>query len=549
MNALSGDKSISFVEKHPFLTVFAAFLFCVVLAKGDSALMNPADLGILMGGLALVLMSVSGMDAVRTAVMTVLTGGVFGLASLLVEDYDTVLTFGGAAIIIAVAVYLKTAGKLDHGRLILLILIFGFWLQLCYSQYTACTLRQNDVGFFGTEVFDPHHAGYISYIRYYGWIPYADVRTMDQWYHPPFHHLICAYFLRLYGMVFPKYAENWEILQMVTLIWSFLSVVFIRRIIKLFDISDRADTLLTLLLATFPIFIINAGELNNDILSVMLFVMSVYFIFRWFREGYAIRYLVGSAVTIGLGMMTKLSCWMAAVPVGTVLLASLIRTKGKDIKMWCQYGLFGIVSLPLGLWFPIRNYLGWGVPPSYIPVPLYDESLEGYSVWLRLFDVIDNRGYYNIPYFALWSAVFDDDDYRSHVFFGVVSFIVFAVFAILVIIALCGVIYMVVRMIRKKEFSVEITALVLMLIVELVSYTVFCFKFPYICTMNFRYIIPVTVTFALGLGMMYDRLITDGKYKPAIRGIEICSLIFAFTSAVFYLSLWGYDNWLALQNM
>ena len=217
--------------------------------------------------------------------------------------------------------------------------------------------------------------------------------------------------------------------------------------------------------------------------------------------------------------------------------------------MWCQYGLFGIVSLPLGLWFPIRNYLGWGVPPSYIPVPLYDESLEGYSVWLRLFDVIDNRGYYNIPYFALWSAVFDDDDYRSHVFFGVVSFIVFAVFAILVIIALCGVIYMVVRMIRKKEFSVEITALVLMLIVELVSYTVFCFKFPYICTMNFRYIIPVTVTFALGLGMMYDRLITDGKYKPAIRGIEICSLIFAFTSAVFYLSLWGYDNWLALQNM
>lgn len=549
MSALSSDKSISIIEKHPFLTVISAFILCVILAKGDTALMNPFETGLLMGALTLVLMSVIGMDVVKTIAAVVLTGGIFGLSSLLADDYDIVLTFGGAAIIIASAVYLKASKKLDHNKIITIILIFGFWLQFCYSQYTACTLRQNDVGFFGTEVFDPHHAGYISYIRYYGWIPYADVRTMDQWYHPPFHHLICAYFLRFYGMIFPKYSENWEILQMITLIWSFLSVIFIRRIIKLFDISDKADTLITLLLATFPIFIINAGELNNDILSVMLFVMSIYFIFRWYREDYRLKFLVGSAFAIGLGMMTKLSCWMAAVPVGAILLASLVKTKGKDIKMWGQYGLFGIISLPLGLWFPVRNYLGWGVPPSYIPVPLYDESLEGYSVWLRLFDVIDNSGYYNIPYFALWSAVFDDDDYRVSMFFGILSFIVFAVFSLLVIIAFCGIIYMVIKMVKEKDFDVMKVALILLVVVELISYTIFCFKFPFICTMNFRYIIPVTITYVLGFAMLYDKVLSDEKFKLAVRGIEICSLIFAFTSSVFYLSLWEYDNWLALYNM
>ena len=179
------------------------------------------------------------------------------------------------------------------------------------------------------------------------------------------------------------------------------------------------------------------------------------------------------------------------------------------------------------------------MPPTYIPVPIYDETLEKYSVWLRLFDVFKNTDNYNIPYYALWSALFDDDDYRRNMFFGMLSFIVSVIFAAIVIVAFIGIVYMLIGSIKDRKIEWEKVALVLLLIVETVSYTVFCFKYPYYCTMNFRYIIPVTLTFALGLSSLYE-----GGNKYVKLGIDVCTVLFAATAAVFYLSLWWYDIWL-----
>ena len=547
MKGLADKDNSKFYIRHPGLFLFAVFIICVLFAKGDSSLMTPFDTGVVMASLAASLAYFTGFKWYMILIIGAVSGVTCGAADIFTGSSDPILTAGGAILITAAAIYAGVKKRGDHDLAAVLMLTAGFWLQFCYAQYTPCWLRQNDVGFFYKEVFDPHHAGYICYIRYYGWIPYADVREMDQWYHPPLHHLICAYFLRFYSLVFPKYEENYDILQMLTLMYSFLSVVYTRKVIRFFDLSERTDRLLTLLIAVFPIFIINAGELNNDILSILLFIMSVYFIFRWYTEDYSIGYLIGSAFAIGLGMMAKLSVWMAAVPVGTILLVSLIRSKGKDLRLWGQYGLFALISFPLGLWFPVRNYIGWGVPPSYIPVPFYTESLERYSVWQRLFDVFDNSGYYNIPYFALWSAVFDDDDYRANMFYGLLSFAVFAVFALIVILAFAGIIYMTVKAVKSRKAEWKMISLILLLIAELVSYTVFCFKFPYLCTMNFRYIVPVTLPAALGLGVLYDRATEEDKLKLLRRGIDILAVFFAVASAVFYLTLWWYDIWLEAQ--
>ena len=540
-NQLSLSKQSPLI-KYPVAVIAAMFLVCVIFAKGDITLMTPVDMGVVMGFLGLVLFWALESKAWQMAVAFAASGLVFGLLSLALGNYIT-LTIGGGLLIVGIGVYLKIRGKLDHRLLIFLILAMGFWLQFSYAQYTPCWLRQNDVGFFGKEVFDPHHAGYISYIRYYGWIPHADVREMDQWYHPPLHHLICAYFLRLYGTVFPSLDENYDVLQMITLFYSFLSVVFIRKIVLMFDLSEKADTAVTAMVAFFPIFIVNAGELNNDILSVLFFVLSIYFIMRWYREGRGWANLVLSALTIGLGMMTKLSVWLAAVPVGIILLAVLVETRGKCLRLWGQYVVFALVSFPIGLWFPVRNYLGWGVPPSYIPVPIYTESLEKYSVFQRIFDVIGNEGYCNIPYFAVWSSLFDDDDYREHAFYGLLSFAVNYVFVIIVVIAVAGIVYWVVKTVKNKGNKWEMAALVMLVIAELTSYTIFCFKFPYICTMNFRYIIPITITFLIGLGAIYDKIRAYDKSKLPLTLVNICIVLFTVMTGVFYLSLWGYDLW------
>ncbi|SCW71060.1 Dolichyl-phosphate-mannose-protein mannosyltransferase [Ruminococcaceae bacterium YRB3002] len=532
-----------FYEKHPVLFVLGVMVFLIFVAKGETMLMKPLDLAVVMALLAGVLAMFTDMSPKSVAAVTLAVGFVCGASGMFISNYNPMLTIGGGALIAGAAVYAAVTRKADHRMIITLIMTAGFWLMFCYAQYTDVTLRQNDVGHFVEGIFDPHHAGYISYIRHFGWIPHADVREMDQWYHPPLHHLICAYFMRGYGLIRPSLTDNYEVLQLLTTLYSFLAMFFTYKIIDMFDLEDRTKELMALFLAAFPIFIINAGELNNDILSVMFFVLSIYFIFRWFHEDLKMIYLVGSAIAIGLGMMTKLSVWMAAIPVGTVLLVPLIRTKGKSLKLWGQYGIFALISFPLGLWFPLRNLIGWGVPPTYIPVPFYDESLEKYSVWLRLFDVFDNSGYYNIPYFAVWSAVFDDDDYRGHMFYGLLSFAVFVLFAILVILAFAGIVYMTRRMFSKRRFLVEVIALDLMVVTELISYTIFCFRFPYICTMNFRYIVPVTITFVLGAGYLYERLKSSGKSKLPAAIVRVLFVGFAALSAVFYLSLWGYDLW------
>ncbi len=533
---------------YPVILTAAACLFLAVFAKGRSGLMTAFDLAAVFAGLCGVL-AWAATKRILPVIIGAAAGGVIGgAAGFSAVNYDLILTAGGSVLIMICAVYLRASGKLDRESQVFLIFMAGFWIGFCYSQYTDTWLRQNDVGDFMPDKFDPHHAGYIDYIRHYGWIPNADVREMDQWYHPPLHHLICAYFMRGYGLVFPSLTRNYEVLQMLTLGYSFLSSVFMFRIVRMFDISEKAETTAALFLAFFPIFIINAGELNNDILSVMLFVMSIYFIFRWFREGYRLRYIVGSAFAVGLGMMTKLSVWLAAVPVGIILLAALIRTRGKEIRIWGHYILFALISFPLGLWFPVRNLIGWGVPPTYIPVPLYDKSLEEYSVFQRLFDFIDNSGYYNIPYYAAWSAVFDDDDYRVHAFWGLLSFAVFALFAVLAAVAAAGIIYMMIRALRTKKYVWETSALVMLVAAELISYTVFCFKFPYPCTMNFRYIIPVTITFVLGFVTLNDRIGESANFRTISGLLRGAVVIFAVLSAVFYLTLWAYDLWYA-QNI
>ena len=549
MSKTKDDTNGSFMVKHPVLFMAGVLLYCILFARGDSSLMGPVDMFFVTGGFGAFCLYVAKAKIPACAISGVAIGMISALSCLLGADNNLILSAGGTVIIAGSLIYLRIKGSFDHDQLIHLILAMGFWLMFCYSQYTPCWLRQNDVGFFGETVFDPHHAGYISYIRYYGWIPAADVREMDQWYHPPFHHLICAYFLRLYGMVFPKYAQNYDVLQMFTTVYSMLTVVFMRRIVKMFGLTDRTDLTMTLMMAVFPFFVFNAGELNNDILSILLFVMSVYFIFRWYREGRKMVHVVLSALTIGLGMMTKLSVWMAAVPVGIILLAVLIEKKGKDLKLWGQYGIFALISFPLGLWFPIRNYLGWGVPPTYIPVPFYDSSLEKYSVWQRLFDVFDNSGYCNIPYFAVWSAVFDDDDYRVHMFFGTLSFIIFTIVAFLAIAAFIGVIYLIIRTVRKREYTWEIISLTALLAVELISFTIFCFKFPFICTMNFRYIVPVLIPLFLGAGVLRDRIGRDDRIRILGTITDISVVAVSVMSYVFYISLWYYDMWLELQNL
>lgn len=53
-----------------------------------------------------------------------------------------------------------------------------------------------------------------------------------------------------------------------------------------------------------------------------------------------------------------------------------------------QFAIFGVVCVPLGLWWQVYNFILYQMPLSYVPMlSLKDAQYIGdYSIWERLFD-------------------------------------------------------------------------------------------------------------------------------------------------------------------
>ena len=66
-------------------------------------------------------------------------------------------------------------------------------------------------------------------------------------------------------------------------------------------------------------------------------------------------------------MMTKLSAAMVAIPVAAVFLVVLARQlRQRNWRILGQLGGFAVICFPLGLWYPVRNLVRFGVPLTYV---------------------------------------------------------------------------------------------------------------------------------------------------------------------------------------
>jgi predicted Na+-dependent transporter len=59
------------------------------------------------------------------------------------------------------------------------------------------------------------------------------------------------------------------------------------------------------------------------------------------------------------------------------------------------------------------------------------------------------------------------------------------------------------------------------------SYYLFCFQFPFTCTMNIRYCVPLIPMFAMGLGLLLQHCHGDSKKEKLLR-YSSCALVAAF---------------------
>ena len=475
----------------------------------------------------------------------VLPVGTFALCLLLALVMDqnagidyTFLTIIGGFLLIALIVSWKISGRMiTEKEILLLLFLAGFLLRLHYLLYTPVNMsesvRQHDVSVFGE---DSHYQS--DYIAWFYEHPFTlpEDPTYGQFYHPPLHFWLAAMWMRFLtgiGATYEKAASN---IQFLTLFYSSCCMIVTQRLLSSLQIRKGGKITAFAIVAFHPCFIYMAGSINNDILSILLILLSLYTTVRWVQDP-TWKKILPIALSIGLAMSAKLTAALAAFPIALVFLLCLIREKGKRLQILGQFAAFGCVSFPLGLWFALRKKLLYGVPLAYA------ESLDVNSYQYigfrtlkeRFFDlslqpfrnIYLNRGEYGYyeynPIIGLLKTsltgewVLAEDG-------TIITLLVRVLFAVNVILILLSIVSMVCCMIdilrrligylsQKHGFGVmegaDVLSEVLLVsyqIISFVYYLYFCISYPHTCSMDIRYIAPSIVAGAVLIGDMLGRM-------------------------------------------
>ena len=425
------------------------------------------------------------------------------------------------------AVILYCKGMLNEKTIVLLIILAGFILRLGYIAYTPYNARQHDVYNFNEDGSGSGHARYILWFFQESKLPDFDPREIWQFYHPPLHHIIAGgwmRFLSLFGFSFIRIAES---VQVLTLFYSSACMVIFYRILGELKIKGSAKLIAFLVIAFNPSFVIFAGSINNDILSITFMLAAVLYTVRWYNDR-SFKNIIMLAFTIGLGMMSKLSAALVAPAVAVVFLYCLIKNfKSEWKKLFSQFFVFGIICVPLGLWWSIRNFIRFKMPFGY--VPLIGDDVDQYigfnSVFKRLFDFKmndvfmawgENRGgfFEHNPLLGLLkTSVFGEFRLNEAVAGEAITPFANILFWVNVIICVFSFGAMIYLLFKNTNVIFKIFSLTFYLTV-LVSYVQFCFNYPHTCTMNIRYATPLIILGAVYLGLFLQK--SKCKFKKVV---------------------------------
>ena len=429
---------------------------------------------------------------------------------------------------------LKNEGAGKEARIIAVATILAVGVRTLYVLYTGAEQRQHDVATFDKDYGLYYHSEYIEYLLNNHKLLTEDIRLHDQFYHPPLAHFIYAVFFGIYRKIVPVYAHNWDALQSISLFYSLVTLAVLKKLIKLWDLSEKARVTAYLTIALLPQFIYFSGALNNDPPAGMFAIAALYLALVWYNDDKkSFLKLMGMSLCIGLGMMAKLSAGLIAVPIAFIMLKAFFESKTK-LKMFFEYVAFLVVCAPLGLWYQLRNYILWKVPITFVVRPDIEANpwylIEPMPFWKRFLDFGDGVDY-NIITETLNAACFDDEYYRDYIPLALVGYLLLSAFTVFTITILINFFITWV-----KERDMMNLVMTILLVSQLASYVYFCFDYPYICTMAYRYIVPTIIAGAYYSGKSIDK-------APHLLGLitKVTVYAVAIFSFILYCFAWLLD--------
>ena len=535
---------LQYLKKHPVLITLAAVIIFSAVSFCEQNYISAGNIYFMLAGFVAVWLFVSVVLSVYYGLKNVYAVIFFFFAcamSYLFLKYlfaaDRKAGFGyivGISFLLLTFLYLSIRRKLTANSIIILLFIAGFLLRCCYVLYTSVYTRQHDVGSFNDYY---GHAGYVHYLFEYGHLPDFDVSTVDQFYHPPLHHIICAIWWKMLSTIGIMDAYSQSALQTLTLFYSSVCMILSYRIFRELQLKGAGIVAAFAIIAFHPTFVIFAGSINNDILSVLFMLLAVLYSIRWYRSRKFFDVMI-IAVAVGLGMMTKTSAYMVAFGIAFLFLFAMIRDKKNFKKYLIQFICFAVVCVPLALWWNIKNSIQYNLPLAYV-----QRQGEG-SRWQYVGDhgfferLFDFSKLFEAPVFDQWTnragKVYNEynpmisllktsmfGEYIHDYSYPTITFAANVLFwsnLVLVLVAAACLVYAVVRTIKRKDYDVSYISLMITYVLMVFFYYIFCFAYPHHCTENIRYVSPVIVFGALFIG----RTLTDlkGDREPKVIAKE-----------------------------
>lgn len=421
----------------------------------------------------------------------------------------------------------KTQG-LNVNNVTALIIICGFFLRLAYVIRCGYGMNQHDV----ESLYTSGHLKYMYNLAMGEGLP---DNNNWQFCHPPLHHALSAGVIKLSWALGMSNATAFENVQLLTCLYSTLTMFASNAILKECKIGEEIRLYSLSLLSFHPSMIIFSGSINNDILTVLLMLWAIYFLVKWYNKP-SVRSALLCGLFTGLGMMSKFSAALIMMSAAIVVFYKFFKYKCLKIKeLLIQILSFLSISLPLGMWHPVRNFLLFGqkighVAPINIDSGLYignvslikrlilPFSLEPVGVYVDVWEE------YNLWNYLLRNSLFGEYSFGNEAVAAVAVLLNLVLF-VLTIWALI----LIVRARFSNAFGVM--PIITVAALQIISFIIFNINYPFGCSMDFRYIVPVLFCGAVLLGYGEQSAIALNSYST-----KVFSAVLRFTTVAFCIA-------------
>lgn len=429
--------------------------------------------------------------------------------------------------------------QLTYERLIFVILLAGLMMRIGFILYKPTYTAYHDLGEI-TTVDNYGHASYVLKIFETRALP---TENTGLYYHPPFFHILAAWTMKLTGWVLHITDEVYlfESTKIVSCAATCFTLLTSRKILKELELGKTATVIALSICSFLPVHYMLGGWINNDALVTFFMTWIILYTIRWYKNP-TFFHIVMLAFGFGLGIFTKISCAIFAFFTGAFMLVRFLRSikTGAWKNLICQFVVFACIAMPIGLYYPIRNYLMFGQGLNYVLVPgdnvycgdhgfierfiLFPVSRLLSPVYLNPFEE------YNLNFYLLKSAVVGEFEYH-HVEEWPAAVLIVCNF-ILVVQTMFSTIY--VCICKWKERAVRFSWKEQMLLLGLPGLWIWIYlnhlllniKLPYGCTMDFRYIVPTALLGAIYLGSYMEKCIEKpSRFRRVFAGLCIAAIL------------------------